>query len=179
MLAAAGYPNGFTTQITTASSFAKDPLLAIQANLKDAGITANINTVEFAAWNNLVTKGWDSGLMWVTMGATDTNYCAFLDRYFAASSIRYPVLAKPAGMTDLISKALSATDYNTQKSLCQQVVKLMVDNSTIVPVFIQPANYVLQKNVHDTHFDHFSRSRFPLVSADSLVKQITGKNHSD
>jgi peptide/nickel transport system substrate-binding protein len=160
LLSDAGYPKGFSTQIITASSFAKDPLLAIQANLADVGITVNINTVEFAAWNNFATKGWDSGLLWVTMGATDTNYCSFLDRYFAATSIRYPVLAKPAGLTDTISQALSSSDYAATKALAQKAVKMMVDDSTVVPVFIQPANYVLQKNVHDTHFDTLAGAGF-------------------
>jgi peptide/nickel transport system substrate-binding protein len=160
LLAAAGYPNGFTTQIITASSFAKDPVLAMQANLKDVGITVNINTVEFAAWNNFVTKGWDNGLIWVTQGATDTNYGAFLDRYFSATATRYPVLNKSTALTDLITKVVATPDYATEKSLAQQAVKMLVDDCTTIPVFIQPANYVLQKNVRDTNFSNLGGSGF-------------------
>ena len=124
----------------------------MQANLADVGIKVNINTVEFASWNNYVTKGWDSGLIYVTQGATDTNYGAFLDRYFSATGTRYPVLDKPTALTDLIAKVVATPDYATEKSLAQQCVKMMVDNSITIPVFIQPANYVLSKNIHDTHF---------------------------
>jgi peptide/nickel transport system substrate-binding protein len=160
LLAAAGYPNGFSTQIITASSFAKDPILAMQASLKEAGINVNINTVEFAAWNNFVTKGWDNGLIWVTQGATDTNYGAYLDRYFSSTATRYPVLNKPAALTDLITKVAATPDYATEKSLAQQAVKILVDDCTTIPVFIQPANYVLQKNVHDTRFSNLGGSGF-------------------
>jgi peptide/nickel transport system substrate-binding protein len=160
LLASAGYANGFSSQIITSSTFAKDPVLAIQANLKDVGITVDINVVEVAAWNNYVNKGWDNSLLWATQGATDTNYAAFLDRYFSATATRYPVLAKPAGLTDLISQAIATPDYATEKSLCQQAVKLMVDDATTIPIYIQPASYVEQPNVHDTNFSNLGGSGF-------------------
>ena len=116
--------------------------------------------IEFASWNNYVNKGWDNSLFWATNGATDTNYAAFLDRYFSATATRYPVLAKPAGLGDLVSQALTTSDYATEKSLCQQAVKLMVDDCTVIPAYISPANYVTQKNVHDTHFSNLGGSGF-------------------
>ena len=99
-----GYPNGFKTTIISSSTFVRDPLVAIQAQLAAIGINAELRLVEFAAWNDYVSKGWDNALLWVTLGATDTNYAAFLDRYYGAKSIRYPVMAKPAGLTELITK---------------------------------------------------------------------------
>ena len=160
LLAAAGYPNGFSTTIHAATTWGKDPVLAMQSNLNDIGITVNVDMIEFAAWNNLVTKGWDNSLLWATNGATDTNYGAFLDRYYSATATRYPVLAKPAGLGDLITKALTTPDYATEKSLCQQAVKMLVDDCTVIPAYISPANYILQKNVHDTHFSNLGGAGF-------------------
>jgi len=159
LLASAGYPNGFATTIIGSNTFGKDPILALQGNLKDAGITLTINMVESASWNNSVVKGWD-GLLWGALGATDTNYSAFLERYFAATASRFPVLAKPAELGDLITKSLTTPDYATEKALCQQTVKLMVDDCTTIPVYITPANYLLAKNVHDTKFSNLGGSGF-------------------
>jgi peptide/nickel transport system substrate-binding protein len=159
LLASAGFPNGFTTSIIGSNTFGKDPILALQGNFKDVGITLNINMVESASWNNSVNKGWD-GLLWGALGATDTNYSAFLERYFAATASRFPVLAKPNDLGDLITKSLTTPDYNTEKTICQQAVKLMVDDCTSIPVYITPANYLLAKNVHDTKFSNLGGSGF-------------------
>jgi peptide/nickel transport system substrate-binding protein len=163
LLALAGYPNGFTTSIITASPFAKDPLLAIQSNLKDIGITANLNVQDFVGWNTFVIEGWDGGLIWVPMTATDTNYGAFLDRYFSATvrSVypnRYPVLAKPAGLTDLIAKVLATPDYATEKTLAQQAVKMMVDDCTTIPVYVSMEHFLLQNDVHGTNYNNLGGS---------------------
>ena len=155
-----GYPNGFKTSIIASNTYVRDPLVAIQAQLAAIGITAELKIVEFAAYNNYVNQGWDNALLWATQGATDTNYVAFLDRYYAANAVRYPVLAKPAGSGDIISKALLATDYATQKSLSQQVVKMLVDDCTAIPVFIQAASFILNSSVHDTNYSNVGGSGF-------------------
>jgi ABC-type transport system substrate-binding protein len=156
----AGYPTGFKTSIITASSFTRDPIVAIQAQLAAIGIQADIKVVEFAAWNDYVNKGWDNALLWVTQGATFTNYVSHLSTYYASTATRYPVMARPAGLDDLITKALATPDYKTEKDLCQQAVKLIVDDATAIPVYITPASYVLTTKVHDTHFDSLAGAGF-------------------
>jgi peptide/nickel transport system substrate-binding protein len=160
LLKDAGYGTGFKTSIIAASSFGRDPLVAIQANLQAVGIIVDLRIVEFAAWNDYVNKGWDNALLWATQGATFTNYVQFLSLYYAATATRYPVLAKPAGLQDLIDKAMATPDYATEKSLCQQAVKLIVDDATAIPVYIQPASYITTANVHDTHFDSLAGAGF-------------------
>jgi peptide/nickel transport system substrate-binding protein len=155
-----GFPNGFKTSIIASSTFSKDPLVAIQAQLQAIGIIADLKLVEFSSWNDYVNKGWDNSLLWATQGATQTNYVSFLKLYYAADATRYPVLAKPAGLGDLIVKAAATSDYATEVSLCQQAVKLIVDDCTAIPVFIQSASYILNTNVHDTHFDSLAGAGF-------------------
>ena len=53
-----------------------------------------------------------------------------------------------------------APDYNTEKALCQQAVRLLVDNCTEIPVYITPASYLLTDKIHDTHFDSLAGSGF-------------------
>jgi peptide/nickel transport system substrate-binding protein len=166
-----GYPNGFKASIISANTFARDPLVAIQAQLAAIGVNLELKIVEFAAWNDLVSKGWDNALLWVTQGATDTNYVAFLDRYYGAKSIRYTVMAKPAGLTDLIDKALATPDYATEKSLCQQAVKIIVDDVTAIPVYTGSAAYVMTERVQDTFFSNLGGSGFRWSAEKAWLKK--------
>ena len=152
LLAEAGYPNGFKTTIISSSTFARDPLVSIQSLLSEVGIDVKLDIVSSAKWNEHVHKGWNNALLYVTQGATDTNYCAFLNRSYSSESIRYPSLAHPPGLDELVNRALRATDYKSQKSLSQEAVKVLVDNATVVPLWVGSAVYLLQKNVHDTGF---------------------------
>ncbi len=156
----AGYPNGFKTSIISSSTFSKDALIAVQAQLAAIGITVELKMVEFAAWNDYVNKGWDNALLYGLQGATFTNYVSHLTQYFSSTAVRYPVMARPDGLDDLINKALATPDYNTEKDLCQQAVKMIVDDATAIPLYIPPASFVLQKNVHDTHFDSLAGAGF-------------------
>jgi peptide/nickel transport system substrate-binding protein len=156
----AGYPNGFKTSIISSSTFSKDALVAIQAQMAAIGITVELKMVEFASWNDYVNKGWDNALLYGLQGATFTNYVSHLTQYFSSTAVRYPVMARPAGLDDLITKALATPDYNTEKDLCQQAVKMIVDDATAIPLYIPPASFVLQSNVHDTHFDSLAGAGF-------------------
>jgi len=155
-----GFPNGFRTSIIASTSFGKDALVVIQAQLAAIGITVDIKMVEMAAWNDFVNKGWDNSLLWGTHGMTFTNYVSTLTMYFSSTAVRYPVLARPDGLDDLINKALLTPDYNTEKDLCQKAVKLLVDNCTEIPVYIAPASYIMTDKVRDTHFDSLAGAGF-------------------
>jgi ABC-type transport system substrate-binding protein len=160
LMSESGYPNGFKTSIIATTTFGTQALLVIQSELAAIGINAGLQILEFPAWNNDVSTGWDNALLWAPQGATFTNYVSTLSLYYAGSAVRYPVLAKPAGLDDLINKALSTPDYNTEKDLCQQAVKLIVDNCTTIPVYIAPASYIMTDKVHDTHFDSLAGAGF-------------------
>jgi ABC-type transport system substrate-binding protein len=160
LLTAGGFPNGFTTTLFTASTLANDPLQSIQTYLKAVGIIGTIQTDSYAAWTDLANKGWNNGMMWMTFGATDTNYASYLDRYFGKNTVAYPSVAKPAGLQDLIVQALATSDFNTEKTLCQQALTMLTNDCTGIPIYIGDASYALQKNVHDTGFDQLGGSGF-------------------
>jgi peptide/nickel transport system substrate-binding protein len=160
LLADAGFPNGFSCTLYTASTLANDPLQSIQTYLKAIGITANIQTDSYAAWTDMANKGWNNGMMWMTFGATDTNYGSYLDRYFGKNTAAYPSVAKPAGLQDLIAQALATSDFEVEKKLCQQALTMLTDDCTGIPIYIGDASYALQKNVRDTGFDQLGGSGF-------------------
>jgi len=160
LLIDAGYPNGLAIKILVASNSAMDPVQAIQNYLNAVGFKVTLDVQSFAAANDAAVKGWDNEIFYTTLGATDTNYGSFLDRYFGTNAAYFPVVAKPAGLTDLIAQVLATPDYNTEKTLSQKAVKMLTDDCTAVPLFIMPASYALQKNVNDTGFDQLGGSGF-------------------
>ncbi|HEX7475347.1 MAG TPA: ABC transporter substrate-binding protein [Dehalococcoidales bacterium] len=161
LLAAAGYPNGFTTTIITSSALAKDPVVAIQGYLKAIGITATIDVQSPSAWAATRLAGWTNGLFYVTHGATDYNYCAYLERYYTpTSSFAYPVLAYPPGWVDKVNQMMLSSDPAVYQATAKQLVQMHVDNAIEIPLWIQSEVYLQSVKVHDmgvgTHGDGFS-----------------------
>ena len=161
LLTLAGYPDGFSTTIITSASFPMDPLVAIQANLAEVGIKVTIDVQAAAKWAETRTTGWHNGLFYVTHGATDYNYCAYLERYltptsgFAGKSIGYP-----SGWVDLIDQMMLTSVPADMAALAKQVVQMEVENVLEIPLWVQAEVYVADKSVHDmgigTHGDGFT-----------------------
>ncbi len=149
LLAAAGYPNGFTTSIITSSAFPKDPLVAIQGYLAAVGIKANIDVQSPSAWAQTRLTGWKNGLFFVTHGATDSNYCAFLERYYTPkSAFAVPVMYYPAGWLDQLNQMLASSDPTQYQAMAQQMVQTYTNNVMEIPLWIQEAVYLEDLNVH-------------------------------
>jgi ABC-type transport system substrate-binding protein len=161
LLAEAGYPDGFKTTIISPSAFNMDALQSIQSFLGKVGIDVKLDIVSFGKWVQHVYTGWKNALVFTTQGATDANYCAFLERYYSAAAARYKnSLARPEGLDELVRQALRATDYETQKALSQKAVRMLVDDATSISLYVSPAIYILHKNVHDTGFDQLGGAGF-------------------
>jgi len=161
LLALAGLADGFSTTIITSSAFPQDPLVAIQDNLAAVGIKVTIDVQAPAKWAETRTTGWNNALFYVTHGATDYNYCAYLERYliptsgYAGKSIGYP-----EGWVELINKMMLASGPAEMAELAKEVVRIEVENVLEIPLWVQAEVYVADESVHDmgvgTHGDGFS-----------------------
>jgi ABC-type transport system substrate-binding protein len=161
LLADAGYSSGFSTTIITSSAFSQDPLVAIQSYLADVGITAKIEVQAPPAWAATRTSGWTNGLFYVTHGATDYNYCAYLERYFLPTSLfAVPVLAYPTGWVDKVHQMMLSPDPAVYEPMARDLVKIYVDNVMEVPLWIQSEVYILDPWINDmgvgTHGNGFN-----------------------
>jgi peptide/nickel transport system substrate-binding protein len=161
LLAQAGYPNGFNTKIITSSAFAKDPLVAIQDNLAAIGITVTIDVQAPSKWAETRTTGWNNGLFFVTHGATDYNYCAYLERYYTPTSgFSAKSMVYPAGWVDLITRMMLTSVPAEMADQAKRAVKIEVENVMEIPLWVQAETYVAHKSVHDmgvgTHGDGFT-----------------------
>lgn len=161
LMAESSWPNGFTTKILTMTAFDQDPLVVIQADLAAIGITAELEVLSPPLWSETRTGGWENGLFYVTHGATDYNYCAYLDRYFNPTGLfAMPVVAYPEGWLERINEMLAAAERDEMADLAQALVRQFVDEVMAIPLWIESEVYVLDNSVHDmgvgTHGDGFT-----------------------
>ena len=72
-----------------------------------------------------------------------------LDLYFRSDSAIYQYMARPAGSDALIDKAKASRNAADTTKLNQQIVKLLYDDETVVPLWHTPRIVVLDKSVRD------------------------------
>jgi ABC-type transport system substrate-binding protein len=150
----AGYPAGTgpTITINTSSIYNVDPPVAYMNYLNAVGFKCTVNTMTQAAWTTMSTGGWTNSLFFAPLAVTDAEYVSYLDRYYSASSLRYPVLAKPQTVTDTITQALYEQDYTKRVALAQKAVQLIQDDCTAIPIYHGPSLAVEKAYVMDANF---------------------------
>ena len=152
LLSEAGYSDGFSSRIIAQPAFGQDPLVAIQSDLAAVGIKVTLDVVSQAKWAEIRMSGWNNALFYVTHGATDYNYWAYLERYYGPKSPYYPVLKDPEGWDALMEEGLRADGFKEMKALAQKAVQLHVDEAMVIPLWIEAEVYALKNSVHDTGF---------------------------
>ena len=131
LLAAAGYPNGFDFEFLVFQGLGIYTSTAqiVQANLKDVGINAKIQLVEFADLLDRKNKAtYDVMIYGVSMKLTDPDAYAY---YLGADSTYW---AKPIGYRDevlekLLSAGRSTVDLDSRKVIYQKVEQRVMDTS--------------------------------------------------
>jgi peptide/nickel transport system substrate-binding protein len=148
LLTAAGYPNGFKTSlIASPTNTNKDVLTAIQATFAQAGITLDLNMMDFGATNTYAQKGWNSALL--ALGkSVDSNMVYALISNWAQTAPWYVSVDKTNDFQKLIDAAAASKDFDP--ALAQKCLQYMYDNAMITPVYVLTRGQVAQKYVTDT-----------------------------
>jgi peptide/nickel transport system substrate-binding protein len=167
LLADAGYPNGFTLKCTFLNTYWKDGIVAIQSYLAQVGITLDVNMVSQNVWDTIrvagkIEPGTGSQM---TMNVF-SNSLFVMDSYWRSNATNYSYIVKPAGCDDLIEKAEQAKDPARSIKFTQDITKLLYDEATIVPLWVNPRVAVLDKSVRehgwfingDSNNNNFGRS---------------------
>ncbi|MBV9132482.1 MAG: peptide ABC transporter substrate-binding protein [Chloroflexi bacterium] len=136
LLSDAGYPDGFSTTILSWSqySFLSNAAVVVQDQLKQIGITADVNLEENAAYiKDYLDNNFD---------LTVTGTSAYVDpndiylRNFGtgqpSNAVRY---SNPAA-DDLIAKGVATTDETERKKIYQQLQQLLLDDVPWVNLYI-------------------------------------------
>jgi peptide/nickel transport system substrate-binding protein len=151
LLAEAGYPNGFSFKIFVNSTTWKDGLVAAQSYLDKVGIKMEINTLAAPAYEVIKGAGKiEKGATAMASFTPSSNTLLMLDIFWRSNSKTYQYVVKPAGIDKLIDQAKLSRDPAAITKINQQILKLIYDDETIVPLWQNPMIAVLDKSVKNT-----------------------------
>ncbi len=148
LLASAGYPSGFKTSIfADAASSDANSVTAIQAYLKEVGIEADVQMLNFSSYGNYRTNGWKNGML-AGMVGFDANLNNSIDRYFATTSPMFPSIAKTDALQQLHLASLASKDFSPSAE--QQVIRYLYDNALVLPLWAGSRGDAVQPFVKDS-----------------------------
>jgi len=153
LLAEAGYPNGFTTKLIAANTDDRDMIVAVQADLADVGITAELELIDMAKWGEIRQTGWN-GLFLAGCGIIG-NYVRALDLYFREGSTEMYGLARPEGLTEAVKAASSTREVDLE--LVHAAARLLIDNVMWVPIQHHGDTFAYSEKVHGLNFGTYSQ----------------------
>jgi len=153
LLKEAGLPNGFKTKIIHGVGDFVDGAAAIQADLAEVGINAEITPIDWSKWGPMRQQGWE-GIFLAGSGLfTDSN--AFLDSYFREGSTEMFSIRRVPGFQDLIEKAVTANPADNAKT--QAAARVMFDQCLWIPIEHHGDNYNYTDKVHGLNFGAYGQ----------------------
>ena len=153
LLAEAGYPNGFSFKFLYQNDTWRDGVIGVQNDLAKIGIKMEAQPISAAAYVKIRLKGEvDPGLGCQMNTAIYGDPLFTIDYFWRTNSNEFHHVLKPAGIDDLIEKARSAKDEATKVKLTQDIVKLVYDDVTAVPVWVTGRAAILDRSVRNDQF---------------------------
>jgi ABC-type transport system substrate-binding protein len=129
LLADAGYPNGFTTTLTSDVRVRKDQLTAVQSYLEAVGIKTNLDMADVPRFTGLTKDGW-KGLLLPGFPNMDT-FNGWMGLY-NSPIFTYPSMTWPDGWTAGMAAINSEPDPVKRMALMQSWQKKLYDGSLII-----------------------------------------------
>jgi len=77
------------------------------------------------------------------------NQTEELNGLFKKGAIRLPNLHRPIELQEVLTKAESTPDFETQKSLLQKAVRMMSDEAVVLPVWAYAVINIKHKSLRD------------------------------
>jgi peptide/nickel transport system substrate-binding protein len=155
LLAAAGHPNGFNTTIITMGGAEKNAL-AIQEFLRAINIEANIELVDNPKFWDYMREGWSNAMV-ITDYAVQASFPAWLRAMFPPTSTIDVSVKLPDEVIAKIEPALTEPDTVKAKQLSDELIRLIWEDCSYVPINSNAMGYILAPYVKDsrifTYFD--------------------------
>jgi peptide/nickel transport system substrate-binding protein len=156
LLAEAGYPNGIKMEVVISemeSSYRK-PMIAIQAQLKKAGIDMALKVVDHSSFHTLIRK--DASPL-IYYAAWRPNVDVYLTRFYHSESA-VVTGKKPdtnfshyGAVDDLIEKARWELDSAKQNALWKEAQTRILKDAVVVPIIRLLYNFPMKSNVDVGH----------------------------
>lgn len=150
LLAEAGYPDGFTFNAHFQSHTWRDGITAVKSYLQKVGINMEINYLTSAAYSKIRSAGQiEKGAAAQATFNTFSNSLLMMDYYFRTGSSIYQYMSRPNGSDDLIAKAELSMDQAEVTAIVKQITKLVYDDATVVPLWLNPRIGIVDKSVNN------------------------------
>jgi peptide/nickel transport system substrate-binding protein len=151
LLAEAGYPNGFTFKVFMLNSVWKEGWEAAQNNLDAVGIKMDITFLNDPAFTVIRGTGKiEKGAASFHSYANSANALFMLDTFWRTTSNIFQYVVKPAGIDPLIDQAKSSRDPAAVTRTNRQILKLLYDDVTVVPLWQNIRLAVVDKSVQNS-----------------------------
>lgn len=153
LLTEAGYPDGISFKVEVQSTTWKDGIVAVQASMAKAGIKMDINYLPTAQFNLMRNTGkidsGDAGMMTINL-QSDPLYV--LNFFFRSDAGQYQYFTRPSGTDALLDVAKATQDKALVYKNCQEVVKLLYDDVTFVPMWDTARIAIYSKSLQNPGF---------------------------
>ena len=136
LLAQAGYPDGFEMSITVPSNYTQHVETAevIAEQLKEVGITANINPVEWQTWYQDAYRGREYEATVSAIAADDMTAREMLARYMTEDRKNF-INFSDSEYDEVLAQAMAATDEEEQTRLYKRAEEIL--NEQAASLWIQ------------------------------------------
>jgi peptide/nickel transport system substrate-binding protein len=154
LLTQAGYPDGFTTRLIAQPGLAdKDAVVAMQDQLAQVGITAEVEFPDSGGYSAYRSNGWEGLLVQHTRSLTVIT--STFNFYFGQTMKLLSQLWYPEEMEQAIQDAYAKV-ANTEE--VQNLHRAVLDNMLVIPVYYLFDTWVTQPNVEGGGFAEWGSS---------------------
>jgi peptide/nickel transport system substrate-binding protein len=157
LLAEAGYPNGLKAKLLVFfTPDAQQEGTALKQYLDAAGFQIDLDVADpgrFFGSINMTPTTPDQDLSWWITGR-DTNYLMSYMRWFSAEPFTpLTYLGHTPEQAAMEKEAQKLTSLKDQAAMTKKLMRYMMDNALIIPVYDAPAATMEQPWVHSTQFE--------------------------
>ena len=133
LLTEAGFPNGFSMEITVPSAYNMhvDTAQVIVSQLGDAGINGTIRLVDWATWLSEVYRGRNYQTTIISLDAGNVSPRSFLSRYLSGDDANFVNFKNP-DYDRVYSAALVERDGEKRIALYREAQRIISDNAASV-----------------------------------------------
>jgi peptide/nickel transport system substrate-binding protein len=157
LLADAGYPNGLKIKLLAMNDpVTQDIVTALKQYLDASGFQCDLDIADPGRFFGTVywaPPGPDQDLNWWLAGGMDTNYLQTYMRWFSTTPFTdCSYLGHTPEQIEMDKQASLAIDPKDQEVWIGKIMKYLMDNALIIPVYLTPAYVMQQPWVHSTQY---------------------------
>ena len=176
LLAEAGYPDGFKTQLHVLSRPVDipDSMTAVQGYLAEVGIDADLFLYDRGgAWHAIAAKGgWPTGLCNFPRGGLDVGELAIINRFLSPDAFLFASVYREPEYQELLAKAVTAPDFETQQAMVWEMQKVGTDKYAMICWHhVVKAMSARHSQVHDDGFSSAFGYAGQWTPADAWLEQ--------